>query len=193
MDEISIDSKKVQFLGVIISVPIIVVFLLILYFSWNENFAENFKNIKALFQISDNKKINTFLVLIIPNVIIFIAIILHELIHGFFMALFSKKGWESVKFGFIKKYLIPFANCTEPLSSKKMLIVALAPFFILGLLPSIYGFFYNNLFFLFIGFSMTLGAIGDFIYSYLIFKVGLNHNLLDHKSKVGFIIVDQNI
>lgn len=37
---------------------------------------------------------------------------------------------------------------------------------------------------------MTLGAVGDFIYTYLIFKVGLNHKLLDHNSKVGFMIID---
>lgn len=190
MKEISIDSKKVQFYGIIISIPIILFFLLILYLTWNELFVQNLKDIKASFQIFDNKKVNTILILLIPNLIIFIAIVVHEFIHGFFMALFSKKGWKSVKFGFVKMYLMPFANCTEPLQSKKMLVIALAPFFILGLLPSIYGFLYNNFIFLFIGFSMTLGAIGDFIYSYLIFKVGLNHNILDHKSKVGFMIID---
>ncbi|WPO80242.1 DUF3267 domain-containing protein [Flavobacterium sp. KACC 22761] len=190
MKEISIDSKKVQLWGILISIPIILVFLLILFFNWGEVFNQNLKDIKASIQIFDSKIANTILIFLVPNLIIFTAIIVHELIHGFFMALFSKKGWKSVKFGFIKKHLMPFANCTEPLKSKKMLIVSLSPFFILGLLPSIYGFLFKDLVFLFIGFSMTLGAVGDFIYAYLILKAGLNHTLLDHKSQVGFIIID---
>jgi len=190
MKEISIDSKKVQILGILISVPIVLFFLFVLYFAWNQGFVYNLKAVKQTLQLFDNKKLNVLLILLVPNLIICVGIIVHEIIHGIFMALFSKEGWQSVKFGFIKKYLMPFANCTEPLESKKMLVVALAPFFILGLLPSIYGFLYNNLTFLFIGFSMTLGAVGDFIYAYLILKAGLNHKLLDHKSKVGFMIID---
>lgn len=190
MKEISIDSKKVQFLGIIISIPIVLFFLLMLYFNWNELFTQNLKDIKASFQVFDNKTANTFLILLTPNLLVCFGIIVHEFIHGFFMALFAKRGWKAVRFGFLKKYLMPFANCKEPLTSKKMLIVSLAPFLILGFFPSIYGFLDENLTCLFMGFSMTLGAVGDFIYSYLIFKSGLNHKLLDHKSKVGFIIID---
>lgn len=190
MKEISIDSKKVQFIGILISIPIIVIYLLILYLKWDSVFKQNLKELKELLLFFDNKKANAVLVFLIPNLIIIIGIIIHELIHGLFMALFSNKNWNSVKFGFIKKHLMPFANCTDPLTSKQMLIIALAPFFILGFFPSMYGILSGNLFFLFIGFSMTLGAVGDFIYAYLIIKTGLNHKILDHKNKVGFTIID---
>ncbi|CAC9973720.1 hypothetical protein FLAPXU55_01408 [Flavobacterium panici] len=91
MKEISIDSKKVQFYGIVISIPIILFFLLILYLTWNELFVQNLKDIKASFQIFDNKKVNTILILLIPNLIIFIAIVVHEFIHGFLWHFFQKK------------------------------------------------------------------------------------------------------
>ncbi|SNR24442.1 DUF3267 domain-containing protein [Flavobacterium sp. ov086] len=189
MKEVSIDSKKVQVIGIIISIPIIVLFVLVLCLKWDEVFKQNLKEIKESLLFFDNKRANVVLVILIPNLIIILGIIIHELIHGVFMAFFSENSWKSVRFGFVKKYLMPFANCKEALLSKKMLIVSLAPFFILGFFPSLYGIFYNNLFFLFIGFSMTLGAVGDFIYAYLIIKTGLGYKLLDHDSKVGFKIV----
>lgn len=189
MREIYIESKKVHISGILISVPIILIFISVICFEWDETFKQNLKEIKESLLIFDNKKVNTILILLIPNLILVIAIIIHEFIHGVFMAIFSKNGWKSVRFGFIKKQLMPFANCLEPLTSKQMLVVSLAPFFILGLLPSVYGILCGNLFYLFIGFSMTLGAIGDFIYAYLILKIGLNHLILDHESKVGFKII----
>jgi hypothetical protein len=190
MKEIYIDSKKVQYIGIIVSIPIIVAFVLVLCLKWDEVFKQNLKEIKESILFFDNKKANVILIILIPNLIIVLGIIIHELIHGIFMALFSRNSWKSVRFGFIKKYLMPFAHCIEPLSSKEMLIVSLAPFFILGFIPSLCGIIYGNLVFLYVGFSMTLGAIGDFIYAYLIFKTGLNYMILDHDSKVGFKIIE---
>ena len=190
MKEIYIESKKVHIIGILLSFPIILIFISIIFLKWDEVFKQNLKEIKESLLIFDNKKANTILILLAPNLILVIGIIIHEFIHGIFMALFSKNGWKSVRFGFIKKQLMPFANCLEPLTSKQMLVVSLAPFFILSLLPSLYGMLFGDLFCFFIGFSMTLGAVGDFIYSHLIFKTGLNNKLLDHKSKVGFIIID---
>jgi hypothetical protein len=37
---------------------------------------------------------------------------------------------------------------------------------------------------------MTIGAIGDLIYAYLILKTGLGKMILDHDCEVGFKIVD---
>lgn len=138
----------------------------------------------------DNKFMNSILIVLIIILLFFVLIVIHEFIHGVFIALFSKKGWSSVRFGFDAKHLMPFASAREALYSFKMLIVVLAPFIVLGLFPFLYGFFYNDLFFLFVGYFMTLCAIGDFIYAYLIITKALNTIIKDHPSKVGFIIVD---
>lgn len=190
MREIYIESKKVHIVGIMISIPIILIFISVMCLKWDEVFKHNLEEIKESLLVFDNKKANTILILLVPNLILVIAIVIHEFIHGVFMAFFSKNNWRSVRFGFIKKQLMPFANCLEPLTSKQMLVVSLAPFFILGLLPSVYGILFGDLFYLFIGFSMTLGAIGDFIYAYLILKTGLNYMILDHQSKVGFTIIE---
>lgn len=191
MNEIFIKANKIQFIGVLISIPIVLFFIFILWLRWDTVFYQSLKEIKVFLLCFKSKKLNAFLAFLVPNLIIMIGIIIHELIHGAFMAFFSKNNWKSVKFGIVKKHFMPYANCIEPLKSIQMLIVALAPFIILGLIPSLYGILYGNLFFLFIGFSMTLGAVGDFIYTYLIFKVGLNQLILDHENEVGFKIVEQ--
>lgn len=61
----------------------------------------------------------------------FIAIILgfviHELIHGTTAAIFSKRGWKSIKFGVMWQYLAPYCHCKEPLSLKDYRLVVLMP------------------------------------------------------------------
>lgn len=190
MKEVYIDSKKVQLIGFLFSIPIVLFFVLIFWLKWDECFKHDLKEIKELILFSDNKKINSILIFVIPNFIILIGIIIHELIHGVFMAFFSKNNWKSVRFGLMTKHLIPYANCKEFLTSKQMLLVTLSPFFILGFFPFLYSVIFGNLFFFFISFSMTLGAVGDFIYAYLIITKGLNQMILDHESKIGFKIMN---
>ena len=97
MKEIYIESKKVHVIGILLSVPIILIFL-----KWDEVFKQNLNEIKESLLIFDNKNANTILILLAPNFILVIGIIIHEFIHGIFMALFSKNGWKSVRFGFKK-------------------------------------------------------------------------------------------
>lgn len=61
----------------------------------------------------------------------FIAIILglaiHELIHGITAAIFSERGWKSIKFGVMWQYLAPYCHCKEPLPLRNYRLVVLMP------------------------------------------------------------------
>lgn len=190
MKEVFIKAKKVNVMGFILFSPLAVLMTIPFWLKWGSHARVSLKMIKALLSVFDNKLLDTVIIIFAPTVLIFIGIVIHELIHGFFMAIFSKDGIKSVKFGIMKQSFILYAHCKEPLLAKNMLIVSLAPFVFLGLIPTIYAFISGSLIVWFIGFSMTVGAVGDFIYAYLILKTGLGKMILDNDTEVGFKIID---
>ncbi len=189
MKEVFISAKKVNLIGFVLILPITLSMIIPFWAKWGSHTRVSLKMIKALLSIFDNKLLDTLIIFFAPTVLIFIGIVIHELIHGFFMAIFSKNGIKSVKIGMIKKSFALYAHCNEPLLAKNMLIVSLAPFVFLGLIPTVYAFISGSLIACFIGFSMTIGAVGDFIYAYLILRTGLGKMILDHDSEVGFKII----
>lgn len=191
MREITIENKKVTELGLALSLPFMIVFLFEIFNNWISFYQFEVNFYKQNLLIFDFKILNSLIIIVIPILILLIGIVIHELIHGICMLIFVKKN-NTVRFGFNTKYLMPFANCLEPIYPTQMIIVALSPFVILGFLPAIYGFYFKNLFWLITGFSMTLGAVGDFIYVYLIVSNIKNKRgkILDHKTKVGFYIIE---
>ena len=66
------------------------------------------------------------------GVIILLLIIVHELIHGLFFALFAPSHSRAVTFGMMWKSLNPYCYCAEPVNKVQYLIASLAPCFILG-------------------------------------------------------------
>lgn len=190
MKEVSFNTDKINLLGFLFALPVSALMIIPFFIKWRSHIKAEVNLIKNTLSVFDNDLCNMITVILAPVVLIFVGIVVHELIHGFFMIFFSKNKMKSVKLGVMKKSLIPYAQCKEPIKGKKMLIISLAPFVFLGLIPSFYAYNDGNLVLWFIGYSMTLSAIGDFVYAYLILKFGLNKTLLDHKSKVGFVIID---
>lgn len=188
MKEVFLKEKKANLLALCFCLPIMVVLIFPFIFIWSNTLKSGMLIIKESLSVTNYKITNNVIILITPILIVFIGIVIHELIHGFTMLLFAKKKNSSIKFG-VTKFLTPYAHFKEPISAKKMLIIALAPFVFLGLFPYLYSFFTGNLVFLFFGSAMTLGSIGDFLYAYLIFKNGLNNIILDHEDEMGFKIV----
>ena len=113
-------------------------------------------------------------------------IVLHELIHGLFFALYAKNGFKRVKFGVMWKYLAPYCHCEEAIKAKQYGIVLLMPTILLGAIPFIVGFIISNMFIYFLGLMMIFGGIGDMIAFGLIKKVSAHTQVIDHSSKVGF-------
>jgi hypothetical protein len=192
MKEVFVKSKKINLIGIISILPIAALNIIPYWIKWNSHIKADVKIIKSSLSIFENNLMNGITIIIAPCILIFIGIIIHELIHALSMVFFSKNGIKSVRLGIMKQSLIPYAHCKEPIKGRKMLVISLAPFIFLGLIPALYAYIFGNLIFWFTGLVMTLGAIGDFVYAYLILKSGLDHKILDHPNEVGFLIIDND-
>lgn len=128
----------------------------------------------------------TYVVLYVLSILI--GILIHELIHGLFFSIFSPNGFKDVKFGFSLKAFAPYAHCDEPLKKNQYILAVLAPGIILGILPLIFCFIIGNIIWYSWAILFTVTAIGDFLVFFRILFVKKDRIILDHPSKVGFIV-----
>lgn len=90
-----------------------------------------------------------------------LLVILHEFIHGFFWAIFARKHWQSISFGFIAKYLTPYCSCKEALQGKEYIIGGIMPTLLLGILPALIAIFINSSGLFLLGCVMIICGGGD--------------------------------
>jgi hypothetical protein len=129
------------------------------YLLWSEKIQIAFNNTEVDFQ-SRLIAVGVFLGIII------IGLIVHELIHGFFFALFCKNKFKSIKFGIALKKGYAYCKCKEILRANQYVVSLLMPTIILGIIPSIGSLFIGNSDLLLFG-VIFVGAGGSDI---LIFK-----------------------
>jgi hypothetical protein len=189
MNEVIARAKTANLIGLLLIIPFSLAFILPFWIKWSEQSLIVVKEINIALSFFDNTIIDSVVIIISPVILVSIGVVIHELIHGLFMLLFSKRP-DSIKFGFRKDVFIPFTHCKVPLGSGQMFIVVIAPWIILGLIPFVLSMNNGNPVVWFIGFSMTLAAIGDFVYAFLILKTGFNVRIIDHDKEIGFKIVD---
>ncbi|MBK7098987.1 MAG: DUF3267 domain-containing protein [Sphingobacteriales bacterium] len=113
------------------------------------------------------------------------GIVVHELVHGITWALYAKKGFRSIKFGVLWKYITPYCHCKEPLQIRHYLIGAITPFILVGLLPAVYAIITGSINWLLFGIFYTVGAVGDFLIIKLLLPEKRNDYALDHPSEAG--------
>lgn len=113
-------------------------------------------------------------------------VLLHELIHGLFFALYAENGFKRIKFGIMWKYLAPYCHCEEAIKAWQYGIVLLMPTILLGLIPLLVGFVASNFFVYLLGIMLILGGIGDIMAFRLVRKVPTETLVIDHSSAVGF-------
>lgn len=116
-----------------------------------------------------------------------ILIILHELIHGVFFALYTKSGFKRIKFGIIWKHFTPYCHCEEAIKAKHYGIALLMPTLLLGILPFFIGFIGESFFAVLIGVMMIWSGMGDIMAFKLVQEVSSNTLVIDHPNKVGFL------
>jgi hypothetical protein len=92
-----------------------------------------------------------------------IGIIVHELIHGIFAAIFSPNGFKNIKFGFSFRSFIAYCSIKENMKVKHFKVIAIMPFIILGALPLFISFIYGYDILFDFGIILSLGSIGDLI------------------------------
>ena len=179
-------SDKTMNKGILmISFIIFLILFLIIFLFFKDDFVNFIRNNKAL---SIQAKMSKLLLLIISSLL---AVIFHELIHGFFFSKYNLSGWKKVKFGFNTKLLAPYATCQEPVKVKHFIIILLMPTIILGIIPLLIFLFIKHNFFIFLFAAiMILGGIGDFLITYYMIKLKPNQYVIDHPTTLGYFIVE---
>lgn len=184
----SINIAKANKFGIKILLITVVSAILLFYLFWSDSFLTKLGN------LIDPEGIWDFLSGVFTLFIVFIiGVIAHELIHGIFWALFTKKGFGSIKFGILKQYFTPYCHCKEPLKVKHYIIGAIMPAVILGFIPIIIGFIYGLLSWLLFGIFFTAAAGGDFLMINLLRKENMNDWTTDHPSEPGYYIYRRHI
>ncbi len=120
-----------------------------------------------------------------------VGIIIHELIHALVFALFSLRGFSSIRFGMDRKTLSPYCHPVGIIKVWVYRLGALAPLVVLGLVPLIISFFLGNIAFLLFGFIFSIAAGGDIISVWMTRGLSKSDIIMDHQSKLGFYIISR--
>ena len=180
-EKLTIDLVWANVFGVLILIPIGLLFGLPFYFIWKPQL-----DIKQYLDSAGPLRAGLGFLLIFE--ILILGIVLHELIHGIIWAKFAKEGFKSIKFGVLWEMLTPYCHCKEALNVRQYIIGAIAPAIILGIIPTIIAIITGNLGLLIFGMLFTMAAGGDFLIINLIRKESSSDLVQDHPSEAGCFI-----
>ena len=180
-EKLTIDLVWANVFGILILIPIGLLFGLPFYFIWKPQL-----DIKQYLDSAGPLGAGLGFLLIFE--ILILGIVLHELIHGIIWAKFAKEGFKSIKFGVLWEMLTPYCHCKEALNVRQYIIGAIAPAIILGIIPSIIAIMTGNLGLLIFGMLFTMAAGGDFLIINLIRKESSSDLVQDHPSEAGCFI-----
>jgi hypothetical protein len=175
----TIDIVWANIFGIIILLPILVLFGLPYYLIWQPDIS-----LSGLF----NNFVEAGAIFVKVFVLLLLGILLHELIHGITWAFYAKRGFRSIRFGVLWKLLTPYCHCKEPLKVKQYIIGAITPALFLGILPAVCGIVVGSTGCLFFGMFFTMAAAGDFLVVNLIWKEPKDAYVEDHPSEAGFFV-----
>ena len=180
-EKLTIDLVWANVFGILILIPIGLLFGLPFYFIWKPQL-----DIKQYLDSAGPLGAGLGFLLIFG--ILILGIVLHELIHGIIWAKFAKEGFKSIKFGVLWEMLTPYCHCKEALTVRQYIIGAIAPAIILGIIPAIIAIMTGNLGLLIFGMLFTMAAGGDFLIINLIRKESSSDLVQDHPSEAGCFI-----
>lgn len=123
-----------------------------------------------------------------------VLIVAHEGIHGITWGIFAENHFKSISFGFILKYLTPYCTCKDVLKKYQIIVGAVMPTIILGILPSIVGIFLGSGFWFWIGIIMIIGGGGDFlcVWNVLSYRSDAKEKLyMDHPYEIGTVVFER--
>lgn len=180
-EKLTIDLVWANVFGVLILIPIGLLFGLPFYFIWKPQLY-----IKQY--LDSTGPLGAGLGFLLIFGILILGIVLHELIHGIIWAKFAKEGFKSIKFGVLWEMLTPYCHCKEALTVRQYIIGAIAPAIILGIIPAIIAIMTGNLGLLIFGMLFTMAAGGDFLIINLIRKESSSDLVQDHPSEAGCFI-----
>ncbi|MHB9293714.1 hypothetical protein Holit_02844 [Hollandina sp. SP2] len=185
MDKIYFNMLWINIFAIIVLLIFTVLFGGPFYLIWHEKINSN-REINIAIQ---RRRILALQNISVVFVVAIIGGILHELIHGFFYAIFAKHKFKSIKFGIKLKYGVAYCVCTELMKIKHVIIVVIMPAIILGFIPSIFSLFIGSLFLLVFGILFIMAGSGDFLVLLCLLKENKEHYVLDTLGEINCITI----
>lgn len=179
-----IDLPKANRFALLTVLAAAVIFGIPYYSIWSEQFTP--VHIKETFRYLTTRY--TYLLALIPLVLMAAGIVFHELIHGLTWSLFTRNGHRSIKYGVLWKYATPYCHCKEPLEVRHYVLGALMPAIVLGILPSVAAVVTGCFYLLVWGIFFIMAAAGDFMVVHLLRNEEKSARVLDHPSEAGCYI-----
>lgn len=94
-------------------------------------------------------------------IIFAVLVVVHELIHGLFWAIYAKNHLKSIEFGFMISSLTPYCCCKDMLTKPQYIVGGIMPTVLLGIVPAVISIFTGSLFWFIMGELMILAGGGD--------------------------------
>lgn len=125
---------------------------------------------------------------------IILLTVVHELLHGVTWAAFAKSHLKAISFGIIVQYLTPYCSCKDPLKKYQIIIGALMPTIVLGIIPGIAAIFTGNVFIWLLAMIMLVGGGGDMacVVKVLLYRSKKKDKLyIDHPYELGIVVFER--
>lgn len=178
MKEMTVSVGRLNKIALGVIVPVFVFLFCYFYYHWTAIYS----------MIIDSSAWKTIGAVVLFFLLYFVAVVLHELIHGVFFARYATNGWQSVKFGVLWQFLTPYCHCKEAVEAKHYRITLLMPTILLGFLPLVVGLLTGSLMLIILACFLILGGSGDFALWWVVRKLPKHTRIYDHPSKIGFYI-----
>lgn len=174
-------------MGFLSFLSIIILILLILAIG----FFDKWTIFKSILVASDQKTGDFEFIFLV--ILMFLWVFLHELFHGI-MYLVNGAKKENLSFGVALEKGILYCLCKEYISKKNILISAISPFLLIGVLTSILGMIFNNSYLVILSIMNMSSSIADIILVLFLLKLPKNIEFCEYDNSTGFIIKsDENI
>ncbi len=121
---------------------------------------------------------------------VLLGVVVHELIHGITWAIFGRKPFSAIQFGFQWKTLTPYAHLKEPVEVNAYRLGAFMPGFILGILVYVLSLALGDGNLLWFSLIHTAAAGGDWLILWLIRNVKAGLQVEDHPTHAGCYVIE---
>ena len=175
--DLTISVLRANVMAFVLGLPIIIL-LLILFI---------YKNQSGLYTFS-------FYGPVVFLVVFAVLVVVHELIHGLFWAIYAKHHLKSIEFGFIVSSLTPYCCCKEMLTKSQYIIGGIMPTVILGIIPAIISIFTGSIFWFAMGELMILSGGGDMTILLKLLRYKSNKKeilYMDHPYECGLVVFER--
>lgn len=175
--DLTISVLRANIMAIVLGLPIIIL-LLILFI---------YKNQSGLYTFS-------FYGPVVFLVIFAVLVVVHELIHGLFWAIYAKHHLKSIEFGLIVSSLTPYCCCKEMLTKSQYIIGGIMPTVILGIIPAVISIFTGSIFWFAMGELMILSGGGDMTILLKLLRYKSNKKeilYMDHPYECGLVVFER--